>query len=113
MDIFPNKSLRLKINCIDRYIKAAVDSVLESDIFGIFRRPFYTASAFTLKADVATVFLPDGVKNTVATLAENQPDPPSQAGSVDAIDADDVILSLDNSPEEIGAGLRLALSRCR
>ena len=31
----------------------------------------------------------------------------------DAIDADDVILSLDNSPEEIGAGLRLALSRCR
>ncbi|HFC8839146.1 TPA: contact-dependent growth inhibition system immunity protein, partial [Neisseria subflava] len=24
-----------------------------------------------------------------------------------------VILSLDNSPEEIGAGLRLALSRCR
>ena len=25
----------------------------------------------------------------------------------------DVILSLDNSPEEIGAGLRLALSRCR
>ena len=31
----------------------------------------------------------------------------------DAIDADDVILLLDNSPEEIGAGLRLALSRCR
>lgn len=31
----------------------------------------------------------------------------------DAIDADDVILSLDNSPEEIGAGLKLALSRCR
>ena len=31
----------------------------------------------------------------------------------DAIDADDVILSLDNSPEEIGAGLRLVLSRCR
>ena len=31
----------------------------------------------------------------------------------DAIDADDVILSLDNSPEEIGAGLRLALSCCR
>ena len=31
----------------------------------------------------------------------------------DAIDADDVILSLDNSHEEIGAGLRLALSRCR
>ena len=31
----------------------------------------------------------------------------------DAIDADNVILSLDNSPEEIGAGLRLALSRCR
>ena len=31
----------------------------------------------------------------------------------DAIDADDVILSLDNSPEEIGTGLRLALSRCR
>ena len=31
----------------------------------------------------------------------------------DAIVADDVILSLDNSPEEIGAGLRLALSRCR
>ena len=31
----------------------------------------------------------------------------------DAIDADDVILSLDNSPEEIGSGLRLALSRCR
>lgn len=31
----------------------------------------------------------------------------------DAIDADDVILSLDNSPEEIGAGLRLALSRYR
>ena len=30
-----------------------------------------------------------------------------------AIDADDVILSLDNSPEEIGAGLKLALSRCR
>ena len=30
-----------------------------------------------------------------------------------AIDADDVILSLDNSPEEIGSGLRLALSRCR
>lgn len=29
------------------------------------------------------------------------------------IDADDVILSLDNSPEEIGLGLRLALSRCR
>ncbi|WP_123806669.1 contact-dependent growth inhibition system immunity protein, partial [Neisseria meningitidis] len=27
--------------------------------------------------------------------------------------ADDVILSLDNSPEEIGAGLKLALSRCR
>ncbi|HFC8839431.1 TPA: contact-dependent growth inhibition system immunity protein, partial [Neisseria subflava] len=24
-----------------------------------------------------------------------------------------VILSLDNSPEEIGAGLKLALSRCR
>lgn len=31
----------------------------------------------------------------------------------DAIDADNVILSLDNSPEEIGAGLKLALSRCR
>ena len=31
----------------------------------------------------------------------------------DAIDADDVILSLDNSPEEIGVGLRLALSCCR
>nr|WP_074894091.1 contact-dependent growth inhibition system immunity protein [Neisseria elongata] len=31
----------------------------------------------------------------------------------DAIDADDVILSLDNSPEKIGSGLRLALSRCR
>ena len=31
----------------------------------------------------------------------------------DAIDADDVILSLDNSPEEIGAGLKLALGRCR
>ena len=31
----------------------------------------------------------------------------------DVIDADDVILSLDNSPEEIGSGLRLALSRCR
>ena len=31
----------------------------------------------------------------------------------DAIDADDVILSLDNSPEEIGAGLKLALSPCR
>ena len=31
----------------------------------------------------------------------------------DAIDADDVILSLDNSPEEIGAGLKLALSRYR
>ena len=31
----------------------------------------------------------------------------------DAIDADDVILSLDNSPEEIGSGLKLALSRCR
>ena len=31
----------------------------------------------------------------------------------DAIDADDVILLLDNSPEEIGAGLKLALSRCR
>ena len=31
----------------------------------------------------------------------------------DAIDADDVILSLDKSPEEIGAGLKLALSRCR
>ena len=31
----------------------------------------------------------------------------------DAIDADDVILSLDNSPEEIGSDLRLALSRCR
>ncbi|WP_153309883.1 contact-dependent growth inhibition system immunity protein, partial [Neisseria meningitidis] len=26
---------------------------------------------------------------------------------------DDVILSLDNSPEEIGAGLKLALSHCR
>lgn len=52
MDIFPNKSLRFKTDYIDRYIKAAVDSVLESDIFGIFRRPFYTASVFTLKADV-------------------------------------------------------------
>ena len=31
----------------------------------------------------------------------------------DAIDADDVILSLDNSPEEIGSGLRLVLSLCR
>ena len=31
----------------------------------------------------------------------------------DAIDADDVILSLENSPEEIGAGLKLALSPCR
>lgn len=31
----------------------------------------------------------------------------------DAIDANNVILSLDNSPEEIGAGLKLALSRCR
>lgn len=31
----------------------------------------------------------------------------------DAIDAEDVILSLDNTPEEIGAGLKLALSRCR
>ena len=31
----------------------------------------------------------------------------------DVIDADDVILSLDNSPEEIGAGLKLALGRCR
>ena len=31
----------------------------------------------------------------------------------DAIDADNVILSPDNSPEEIGADLRLALSRCR
>ena len=31
----------------------------------------------------------------------------------DAIDADDVILLLDNSPEEIGSGLRLVLSRCR
>jgi len=30
-----------------------------------------------------------------------------------AIDADDVILSLDNSPEEIGSGLRLVLSLCR
>lgn len=50
MDIFPNKSLRLKINRIDRHIKAAIDSVLESDILGIFRRPFYTASVFTLKA---------------------------------------------------------------
>ena len=55
MDIFPNKSLRLKINRIDRHIKAAVDSVLESDIFGIFRRPFYTASVFILKADVGWV----------------------------------------------------------
>ena len=34
-------------------------------------------------------------------------------GAWDAIDADNVILSLDNSPEEIGAGLRLVLSRCR
>ena len=50
MDIFPKKYLRLKTDYIDRYIKAAVDSVLESDIFGIFRRPFYTASVFTLKA---------------------------------------------------------------
>ena len=31
----------------------------------------------------------------------------------DAIDADDVILSLDNSSEEIEVGLRLALSRCQ
>lgn len=31
----------------------------------------------------------------------------------DAIAADDVILSLDNSPEEIGSGLRLVLSLCR
>ncbi|WP_301818793.1 contact-dependent growth inhibition system immunity protein [Neisseria maigaei] len=31
----------------------------------------------------------------------------------DAIDTDNVILSLDNSPEEIGTGLKLALSRCR
>lgn len=28
-------------------------------------------------------------------------------------DVEDVILSLDNTPAEIGAGLRLALSRCR
>ncbi len=55
MDIFPNKSLRLKTDYIDRYIKAAVDSVLESDIFDIFRRPFYTASVFILKADVGWV----------------------------------------------------------
>lgn len=28
-------------------------------------------------------------------------------------DVEDVIVSLDNTPAEIGAGLRLALSRCR
>lgn len=31
----------------------------------------------------------------------------------DGIDEEDVILSLDNTPTEIGTGLRLALSRCR
>lgn len=31
----------------------------------------------------------------------------------DGIDEEDVILSLDNTPTEIGLGLRLALSRCR
>lgn len=67
MDIFPNKSLRLKTDYIDRYIKAAVDSVLESDIFGIFRRPFYTASVFTLKARVrAAHTLPAGLMRAMA-----------------------------------------------
>lgn len=31
----------------------------------------------------------------------------------ESISGEDVFLTLDNSPEEIGAGLRLALSRCR
>jgi len=50
---------------------------------------------------------------TRRALFKNSPSRHVKLEAWDAIDADDVILSLDNSPEEIGSGLRLVLSRCR